>query len=144
MTPPNMPTPMPHSNSLGIGRSVLIVDDEPVIRIIARTTLSTAGFQVSEAGDLQAALAAMQQAAHPFDLLLLDLSLGDTRGVDMIPRVRQLSPTTRILVFSGLDAADVEGLGVDGFLSKPFTRTTLMIAVWQSLARWEETKRGSN
>jgi len=134
MIPPNMPTPFPLPHAQLTGRSLLIVDDEPVIRMIARTSLIAAGFVVVEAGDDVSAFDAIQKADKPFDMILLDLTLGGTNGAELIPAFHRESPTTRILVVSGLGAEEAEGIGADGFLGKPFTRTTLLIAVWQTLA----------
>jgi DNA-binding response OmpR family regulator len=102
--------------------------------MIARTSLAAAGFTVAEAGDSTAAYDLIDKAARPFDLILLDLRLGEVTGDVMIPVFRQKSPTTKILVVSGLGAEDVEGIGADGFLGKPFTKATLLITVWQTLA----------
>jgi two-component system OmpR family response regulator len=134
MTSPNAPTPYPMQSSQSTGHTLLIVDDEPVIRMIARTTLVAAGFAVVEAGDRESAFEAIQKAARPFDLILLDLTLGETKGVELIPQFRQKSPSTPILVISGLGAEEAEGTGANGFLGKPFTKTSLVVAVWQSLA----------
>lgn len=117
------------------GQSLLIVDDEPVIRMIARTCLASAGFEISEAADEASAFEAIQKSTAPFDLILLDLTLGETRGADLIPRFRSQTPTTRILVISGLGAEDVEGIDADGFLGKPFTKKTLLQAVSQALKK---------
>lgn len=135
MTPPNVPTPLPFPTAEVAGKSLLVVDDEPVIRMIARTCLSGAGFLVTEADDRAGVFTAIANAAKPFDLILLDLTLGETKGAELIPAIRQQSPSTRILVVSGLGAEDIEGMGADGFLGKPFTKTSLLIAVWQTLTK---------
>lgn len=132
--PANVPTPIPIPQGQAAGRTVLIVDDEPVIRMIARTTLTAAGFLVSEAGDEAAALAAIQKALKPFDLIMLDLTLKNTHGAELIPAFRRHTPSTRILVVSGMGANAAEGINVDGFLAKPFNKTSLLIAVWQSVS----------
>jgi DNA-binding response OmpR family regulator len=134
MNAPNMPTPFPVFHSQVADRSLLIVDDEPVIRMIARTSLSAAGFAVVEAWDSASAFDAILKVAKPFDLILLDLTLGATNGAELIPAFRQQSSTTRILVVSGLGSEQAEGIGADGFLGKPFTKASLLIAVWQTLA----------
>jgi DNA-binding response OmpR family regulator len=138
MTAVNDPTPIPLKHTEISGRSLLIVDDEPVIRTIAKTCLNRAGFDVVEAGDEANAFEEIQKAAKPFDLILLDLTLGETKGADLIPAFRQQSPTTRILVVSGVGAEEAEGLGADGFLAKPFNKTSLLIAVWQALGKQPE------
>jgi DNA-binding response OmpR family regulator len=135
MTTPNEPTPIPIQHTEIVGRPLLVVDDEPVIRMIARTSLTTAGFQVSEAWDQDSVFEAIRKADKPFDLILLDLTLGETNGATLIPSIRRQSPSTRILVVSGLGAEDAEGIGADGYLGKPFTKTSLLVAVWQALAK---------
>jgi DNA-binding response OmpR family regulator len=135
MTASNVSTPFSEEQTETAARSLLVVDDEPVIRMIARTCLSTAGFTVVEAGDEAGAFEAIQKAATPFELIMLDLTLGETDGADLIPGFRRQSPTTRILVVSGLGAEVVEGLDADGFLGKPFTKKSLLIAVEQALRK---------
>jgi DNA-binding response OmpR family regulator len=105
------------------------VDDEPVIRRIAELALTGAGHTVSEAGDAASALAMIRAATRPFDLVLLDRTLPDGEGIEMIPAIRQLAPATRILVVSGLGEMDAASVGADGFLPKPFTRSSLSAAV---------------
>src|SRR5580698_2753250 len=134
MSIPNAPTPYPLQNSENTGHTLLIIDDEPVIRMIARTSLVAAGFTVVEAGNSESAFEAIRKAAKPLDLILLDLTLGETNGAELIPQFRHLTPTTPILVISGLGAEDVEDLDANGFLGKPFTKTTLLMTVWQTLA----------
>ena len=130
----NVSTTVPQQTEIST-RFLLVVDDEPVIRMIARTCLTTAGFAVAEAEDEASAYEAIQKAVTPFDLILLDLTLGETDGANLIPSFRRQSPTTRILVVSGLSAEEVEGLDADGFLGKPFTKKSLLLAVGQALQK---------
>jgi CheY-like chemotaxis protein len=109
-------------------RSVLVVDDEPVVRMIARTMLSAAGYAVSEAADAAAARTAVQSARDPFDLIFLDLTLLGESGAALIPEFRTRSPASRILLVTGSSVEDASSFGADGFLSKPFTRATLIAA----------------
>src|SRR5262245_11783161 len=127
VTAPTSPTSAPPS-------TVLVVDDEPVIRKIARMSLAGAGFTVAEAGDAAVAVAAVRSAAKPFDLVLLDLTLPDADGKTVIPEIRSHAPTTRVLVVSGLGEMDPAAFGADGFLAKPFTKSSLLLAVQQALA----------
>lgn len=110
-------------------KTVLIVDDEPAIRMIARAALATAGFRATEAADAAAAEAAVSATPRPFDLILLDLTLPDEYGADLIPRFRARTPGTRILVVSGAHADDAAEMQADGFLNKPFNRAGLLAAV---------------
>ena len=131
MTNPTVPTAQPGLQF--VGRIALIVDDEPVIRMIARTALAAVGFAVVEAGDGASATQAISQATKPFDLILLDLTLTDSSGTELIPQIRELTPPARILVVSGLGPEEGVGIGADGFLNKPFTKATLLMAVTQTL-----------
>ena len=135
MTVANVSTTLPERQTETTARFLLVVDDEPVIRMIARTCLTAVGFTVVEAGDQAGALEAIQKADTPFELIMLDLTLGETDGADLIPSVRRQSPTTRILVVSGLGDDVVEGLDADGFLGKPFTKKSLLSAVGQALEK---------
>ena len=115
-------------------RTILIVDDEPAVRMIAKAILSGGGYAVVEAGDPDAARAAVKSATQPFDLIFLDLTLPGHSGAILIPEFRAQSPASRILLVSGSSAEDATDLGADGFLSKPFTRVVLLEAVQRVLA----------
>lgn len=110
-------------------RAVLIVDDEPAVRMVARAALAAGGYGTAEAADAEGARAAVRTATRPFDLILLDLTLPDANGADLIPEFRKLAPGTRILLVTGMHADDVADLHADGFLSKPFNRASLVAAV---------------
>ncbi|MBA4068189.1 MAG: hypothetical protein C0501_31710 [Isosphaera sp.] len=112
-------------------RTVLIADDEPMVRLVARAALSADGWAVAEAEDASAAADAVRAADPPFDLVLLDLGLAGGGG--FVPRLRSVSPRTRFLVVSGSHADDAMHLEADGFLSKPFTRVALLDAARKAL-----------
>src|SRR6476469_8971517 len=76
--------------------SVLIVDDEKNIRHTLRVCLETMDTTVVEAASAQAALDAMARAA--FDLVFLDLRLGQESGLDLIPRLLGENPNVVIVV----------------------------------------------
>ncbi len=103
------------------GATVLIVDDEPPIRRLLRTSLQAQGYRTLEAETGGAALTAAA-AAMP-DLVLLDLGLPDMDGLDVIRALRQRGATP-ILVLSSRD--DERGkvmaldLGADDYVTKPF------------------------
>jgi len=123
----------PTNSAPANGRSVLVVDDEPMIRRVAQLALGTFGYHVAEAEDVAAAVDAMGQAQPPFDLVLIDLTMPGGDGAKAIPSIRRLSPQTRILLMSGVGAQDASALGADGFLAKPFTKTTLHAAIQRAL-----------
>ena len=80
-------------------QTILVVDDEPLIRWAIREVLEDAGYAVVEARRLAEARPHVH-AGH-FDLAILDLNLEDGRGSDLIPELREHAPKTRLLVLSG-------------------------------------------
>lgn len=133
MTAPDMPTPLPLQPQLTPAHSVLVVEDEPMIRMITSTALTRAGFAVAVASDLATATEAVRTVTRPFDLVMLDLTLPDGEGAVAIPVIRQRSAATRVLVVSGVGEFDPSSIGADAFLAKPFTRVPLLLAVEQVL-----------
>ena len=81
----------------GDGRTILLVEDEPQIRRLLRTTLAAHGYRLIESSTGEDGL---QQAARRLpDLVIVDLGLPDLDGVDVIKRLREWS-TTPIIVLS--------------------------------------------
>jgi two-component system KDP operon response regulator KdpE len=102
------------------GARVLVVDDEPVILRAVTANLGRRGFRVDVAQTGEAAIAQVEE--HP-DLIVLDLGLPDTDGLEVIRRIRARSDTP-IIVLSARDAEREKvhalELGADDYLTKPF------------------------
>jgi len=101
---------------------VLVVDDEPAIRRFLRSSLTSQGYQVSEAEDGTAALDNLRRNA--VDVLVLDLGLPDISGFDIIERLRGQGATVPIIVLSSRtdETGKVKALdlGADDYVTKPF------------------------
>lgn len=101
---------------------VLVVDDEAALRKVIRASLAASGFEVEEAGTGRDALSAMQR--HPFDLVLLDVSMPGMSGVEACREIRELAPRTGIVMVTVRDAEEdkVRALeaGADDYVTKPF------------------------
>lgn len=108
---------------------VLVIDDEPNVRTVARIMLERSGFMVEEAADAETGLAALAAARRPFLAVLLDVTLPDSSGPVLVPQIRALAPHTPVVLSSGRPEEDVPGHGADTFLSKPFNRERLVSAV---------------
>jgi two-component system, OmpR family, KDP operon response regulator KdpE len=106
---------------------VLVVDDEPQIRRFLRISLTAQGYQISEAIRGEEALARV--AAESPDVIILDLSLPDIDGQEVIRRLREWS-TTPIIVLSvrERESEKVKALdaGADDYLTKPFGMEELL------------------
>ena len=104
--------------------TVLVVDDEEPVRLVAQEALSQLGLTVIEAADGPAALDLLR--AHPgrIDLVLLDLTMPGLTGDETLRQLRQIRPDLRVIIMSGFSSGETmqrcEALGVTGFLPKPF------------------------
>ena len=117
-------------------RRVLVVDDEPHIRTVLRGYLEADGFEVSEAADGEAALAALH--IGPFDLVLLDVMLPGIDGLEVLRQLRSFSDAYVILVTARTEEVDkLVGLGVgaDDYVTKPFSPREVMARVKAVLRR---------
>jgi two-component system, OmpR family, KDP operon response regulator KdpE len=106
---------------------VLVVDDEPPIRRLLRTTLTADGCRVVEADN--AATALRMLAAEKPDVVILDLGLPDKSGLDLVPEIRKTSPVPIIVLSARHDErSKVEALdlGADDYVGKPFSMAEFM------------------
>lgn len=115
--------------------TILIVDDEPPIRRLLRTSLASQGFQVTEAENGSDALAAIEESRP--DLVILDLGLPDIDGSEVIRRLRGDDNAVPILVLSSRsdEKGKVEALdlGADDFVTKPFGTAELFARIRAAL-----------
>ena len=103
-------------------RTILLVDDDPNLREVARYALTQAGFTVTEAKDGREALAAA--LARPPDLAILDVRMPELDGLEVCRRLRLTSRVPIVFLSSADDEVDrVVGLklGADDYVSKPFS-----------------------
>jgi response regulator RpfG family c-di-GMP phosphodiesterase len=116
---------------------ILVVEDEPEIRRFVREYLEWLGYDVTTAADAASALA--QLDGTPLDLLLTDLRLPGTSGLDLMLRVREHSPGTRLILMSAhadaRAAAQAIDRGVDHLVLKPFDPADLRDRIRDSLER---------
>jgi CheY-like chemotaxis protein len=127
--------------------TVLVVDDAPDVRLLARAVLTRAHFSVVEAAGGQEALAVLAQSAAP-DLVVLDVQMPDVDGWDTLQAIRMSSDAAVaylpvILCTVKAHPRDVRRawqVGCDGYLNKPFSITDLIDAVRTVLARTAEER----
>ncbi len=86
-------------------RQILVVEDEPLIRMLAVDMLEVLGFGAMEAGDAAEALAVDAGALNGFAALMVDLGLPDLPGEEVVRRLLQRRPDLPVIVTSGSDAA---------------------------------------
>jgi signal transduction histidine kinase len=109
--------------------TVLLVEDAPMIRRLAREIMLRAGYTVIEAGDAEQALSLSEKQGR-IDVMLTDLIMPGPRGVELAEQLRAARPGVRVLYMSGYtDNAIVRNgmLGAsEAFLQKPFTPEELL------------------
>ncbi|HEX7901542.1 MAG TPA: response regulator [Planctomycetota bacterium] len=111
--------------------TLLLVDDEAVVRRLATTVLRKAGYVVLEAGDGREALALVEKHPEPIHLVVSDLSLPDMSGVELVVRLSAARQGLRALFISGhLEAEEAPDVP---FLGKPFTSAALLEKVREAL-----------
>jgi len=123
-----------------VGGAVLIVDDEPDVRLVARVILEAVGYEVDEAASGEDALDALDGLALP-DVLLLDVRMPGIDGWEVLRRVRGGPERLRLLpvVIFTADIALAEQAPMplqerDFFLGKPFDPDDLISLVGAAAA----------
>lgn len=116
--------------------SVLIVDDEALIRWSLAEMLGERGYAVTEAGDGRMAVAAIEKAEVPFDVVLLDYRLPDSADLRLLEKVRRLAPTSQVIMITAHNSPELAqgaaALGAYRVISKPFEVESLAALVKQA------------
>jgi two-component system KDP operon response regulator KdpE len=116
------------------GKHVLVVDDEPSLRLLVRVNLELEGHVVHEAASLAEARAALERQAP--DVVLLDIHVGSDDGLELLDEIRALDLPVRVILLSGSSEVGPElRTSVDGVLGKPFELGRLNEAVAGSTVR---------
>lgn len=124
------------------GAKVLVLDDEPGVRVVARRMLEGLGHQVTEASSAAEALDLLRSAraaGKPFEIGLLDLTLpGGPGGIEVMQEARAEDPSLRCIVSSGYMVDEVRSdylrLGFCALLAKPYQRNELAAVMEQALS----------
>jgi DNA-binding response OmpR family regulator len=103
--------------------TILLVDDEPMVRDLCRMLLEREGFEVLEADNGVQAIELFQQNWRSIGLVILDWTLPRLSGDDAFRLMVQVDPEVRVLFCSGYPPEQIRSLGhtrVFGYLAKPF------------------------
>lgn len=128
--------PRPRSDWRGSG-TVLVVDDEPSVRGLARRMLETMGFAVLTAADGRQAVETVRSAGHRLRLVLLDLTMPNLDGVEALRELRRMGSDVKVVLSSGYGEQTAlsrfADLGLAGFVQKPYRYDDLLASVRQAL-----------
>jgi DNA-binding NtrC family response regulator len=101
--------------------SILIVDDEEVVRRSHLRSLAETGCHAEAAADGREALQALEQ--HPFDVILLDLRMPGLDGMDVLKTIKERWPDSEVVVITGYptieSAKEAVRLGAHDYIAKP-------------------------
>jgi signal transduction histidine kinase/CheY-like chemotaxis protein len=115
------------------GETILIVEDEPVVRRLARAALEDSGYQVMEAEDGSDALAVLAGTNGQIDLVLSDVVMPHMGGKELNDAMRTLRPDLPLLFMSGYPGTEVADRGLldptASFIQKPFSPEELALRV---------------
>src|SRR6266849_210659 len=115
---------------------VLVVEDDPTLRLVIQDNLGSEGYEVDVAADGARAVR-QAQAAVP-DLIVLDLTLPHCDGLDLLPPLRQRGQVTIIILTARSQQAEkLKGLslGADDYMTKPFDPEELLARIRAVLRR---------
>ena len=115
-------------------KSVLVVDDEALLRQVLETILSAAGLRVFTACGGEEALAIVEEMGSELDLVILDITMPGLSGIETRLQIRQQSPALPIIMSSGhseeaLDQLEDWSTDRDGFIQKPYRNQVLLTTI---------------
>ncbi|MFH1567996.1 MAG: ATP-binding protein, partial [Gemmatimonadota bacterium] len=127
--------PIQPAGASGGSDTILVVDDEDMVRDTARQMLELRGYQVLVAADGEEALEVHRRHRDRIALVLLDHSMPGLSGRQVLERLRERSPRVRVVIFTGFPADAADFAGADDLVRKPFTLDGLVSKVREVLDR---------
>jgi two-component system, cell cycle sensor histidine kinase and response regulator CckA len=128
----------PEADSAPLAGTVLVVDDERVVREAAAMMLEHLGFDVLVAADGTEALDMFRKHGEQIRLVLLDMTMPRMDGEETFRELRRVAPSVRVILASGYNEMEATsrfvGRGLAGFIQKPFTMAELESRIRESLA----------
>lgn len=125
--------------------NICLLEDEEELRNILSLYLSNEGFSVSSFADLHSAF---DNISNNIDLYIIDIMLPDGNGFELMNKVKELNPSTPVILISarGDDVDKILGLemGCDDYISKPFMPRELVLRTKKLLSRISHTNAPSD
>ncbi len=119
------------------GRTVLVVDDDPAVRLVTVRALTLFGFATLQAADGMEGLEVFRANRAQIGCVLVDLTMPRLDGPATVKEMQQIDPNTRVILMTGYAEDDArerfEGLQVAAYLEKPFDLPRLRAAIESAL-----------
>jgi DNA-binding response OmpR family regulator len=120
-----------------LAKKILLVEDDDAVREVLREhVLTSTAYRLVEAADCATALTTLEN--EHFDLILLDITLPDKSGLEVLRAIREKDPTTKVIVLTGTEGYDYailsRTLGVQDYIRKPFSTNYLLKAIEHALS----------
>lgn len=133
----------PTTSSAKRGRVVLLVDDDPTVRLVGQRLLERSGFEVELAADGVLALEAVDKRGAEIGVVILDLVMPRMGGREVLAQLKATRPSLPVVLTSGYAEEDVVGgLGADSghaaFMQKPWRLAALLDRVNELLGPIDE------
>ncbi len=112
-------------------KRILVVEDEPALRIVVESEISRAGYAVESLSNGLDAIARLSR--DKFDLAILDINLPGKTGIEVLQFIRDKHIPTRVLMITGFDtlplAIKAVRMGADDYIPKPFDGGYLVTSI---------------
>jgi two-component system, cell cycle sensor histidine kinase and response regulator CckA len=120
----------------GQGETILVIDDEDLIRTVTRRTLERAGYRVLSAADGNEGLAIYSREWRQVAVVVTDMAMPVMGGAACIAAIHQINPAAKIIGSSGMGAGVFPGdLPIARFIPKPYPAETLVAAVQELMGQ---------
>jgi CheY-like chemotaxis protein len=129
-----------------VGKKILVVDDEEIIRVSLKKIISKLGYTVTLACSAQDALDKIRN--EDFQLIITDLKMPEIDGTELCRRIRDVNPEAIIYALSGyvaeFEPEKLQDIGFDGHLCKPVDDTVLKHAIEGAFAATDQRGKRQN
>jgi PAS domain S-box-containing protein len=123
------PADIPKAHGAGGTGTILVVDDEAMVRNMARATLEHYGYRVVEAENGETAVGIFREGSGAIDAVILDLTMPAMSGEATLNHLKRIDPAVPVVLSSGFSEAEAtrrfHGEDLAGFLQKPYTAVAL-------------------
>lgn len=124
--------------------TILVIDDEDVVRSTAENALRRLGYNVITAADGSRGVELLRELGQSIRLVLLDLTMPGVSSEETIREIRKIRPDVPVVLSSGYSEAyalrGFEDQMLAGFLQKPYTGRTLALRVREAIGRAESSQ----